>query len=79
MRRPISSGDGQSCRGGGRCLHSGTPAAHCLTARGQWAVQFLQCSASLPWGSDQFNSCNALRHRVGAVGNGTRAMQCLTS
>ena len=23
---------------------------HCLTAWEQWAVQLLQCTASLPWG-----------------------------
>ena len=32
---------------------SGTPAMHCLTAWGQWAVDLLQCTASLPGGSGQ--------------------------
>ena len=31
---------------------SATPAMHCLTAWGQWAVELLQCTASLPWGSE---------------------------
>ena len=51
----------------------------CLTARGQWAVQLLQCSASLPWGSGQWNSYNALPHCSGAVGSATPAMHCLTA
>ena len=38
---------------------------HCRTARGQWAVQLLQCTASLPGGSGQCNSCNALPHCLG--------------
>ena len=58
---------------------SGTPAIHCLTARGQWAVQLLQCTASLPWGSGQWNSCNALPHCLGAVGSATPAIQCRTA
>ena len=47
-----SWGDGQSYPGGGRCLKSGTPAMHCHTARGQWAVELLQ-SAGPPaaWGT----------------------------
>ena len=32
MRGPTSWGDGESCPGGGRCLRSGTPAMHSLTA-----------------------------------------------
>ena len=47
---------------------------HCLTARGQWAVQLLQCTASLPGGSGQCNSWNALPHCLGAVGGGTPAI-----
>ena len=46
------------------------PALHCLTVLGQWAVQLLQCTASLPRGSGQWNSCNALPHCQGAVGSG---------
>ena len=56
-----------------------TPATHCLTAWGQWAVQLLQCTASVPGGSGQCNSCNALPHCPGAVGSGTPATHCLTA
>ena len=51
---------------------------HCLTAFGQWIVQLLQCTAPLPGGSGQWNSCNALRHCPQAVGSATPAMLCLT-
>ena len=51
MRRPTSWGNGEPCPRGGRCLKSGTPAMHCHTARGQWVVQLLQCTTSLPGGS----------------------------
>ena len=56
-----------------------TPAMHCRTAWGQWAVQLVQCTASLPWGSGQWNSCNALPHCLGAVDSATPAMHCLTA
>ena len=46
---------------------------------GQWAVQLLQCSGSLPWGSGQWNSCNALPHCPWAVGSATPAMHCPTA
>ena len=68
---------------------------HCLTAWGQWAVQLLQCTASLPWGqwavellqctasltwrTGQWNSCNALPQCLGAVGTETSAMHCLNA
>ena len=52
---------------------------HCLTVWGQWAVQLLQCTTALPGGSGQRNSCNALPHRLGAVGIGTPAMHRLTA
>ena len=52
---------------------------HCLTTLGQWAVELLQCTASLPGGSGQRNSCNALPHCLGAVGSETPAMHCLTA
>ena len=42
----------------------------------QWAVQLLQCTASLPWGGGNRNPCNILPHSLWAVGNGTRAMHC---
>ena len=41
---------------------SGTPAVHCLTVWGQWAMDLLQCTASPLGGSGQRNSCNALPH-----------------
>ena len=52
---------------------------HCLTAWRQWAVKILQCPASLPRGSAQWNSCKALPHSLGAVGSGTLAMCGTTS
>ena len=52
---------------------------HCLTAWGQWALQLLQCTASLPGGSGQCNSCNAPPHCPGAVGSETSAMHCRTA
>ena len=52
---------------------------HYPTAWGQWAVQILQCTASLPGGSGQCNSCNALPHCLGAVDSATPAMHCLTA
>ena len=42
-------------------------------------MQLLQCTASLPGGSGQCSSCNALPHCLGAVGNKTRAMHCITA
>ena len=51
----------------------------CLTAFGQWAVELLQCTASLPWGSGRVNSYNALPHCLVPVGSATPAMQCLTA
>ena len=57
----------------------GAPAMHCHIACGQWAVQLLQCTASLPRGSGQWNSCNALPHCLGVVGTITPIMHCLTA
>ena len=56
-----------------------TPAMHCLTALGQWAVELLQYTAALPGGSGQWTSCNTLPHCLGAVGSATPAMHCLTA
>ena len=50
---------------------SATPATHCLTAWGQWAVQLLQYTAALLGGSGQRNSCNALPHWLGGSGQWT--------
>ena len=58
---------------------SATPAMHCLTALGQQAVPLLQCTASLPGGSGQCNSCNALPHCPRAAGRATPATHCLTA
>ena len=52
---------------------------HCHTASGQWAVKFVQYTASLLGGSAQCNSCNAPPDCLGAVGSTTRAMHCLSS
>ena len=46
---------------------------------GQWAVQLLQCTASLIWGSGECNSCNALPYCPGSVGSATPAMHCPTA
>ena len=37
------------------------------------------CTTTLPGGSGQCNSCNAVPHCLGAVGNATRAMHCYTA
>ena len=72
---------------------SGNSAVYCLTAWRQWAVELLQHIASLgqravelvqrnaspPAGRGQCNACNALPHRLGAVGSGTPAMRGPTS
>ena len=61
-------------------FHNPCPKArHYLTAWGLWAVELLQCTASLPGGSAQWNSCNALFHCLGAVGSGKPAMHCVTA
>ena len=66
--------------GGGVGVKSPVPAAprwpHCL---GQWAVHLLQCTASLPRGCGQWNSCNALPQCLGEVGTTIPAMQCRTA
>ena len=41
--------------------------------QGQWAAELLQCTATLPVGSGQLNSCNSPPHCLGAVGSGTPA------
>ena len=48
---------------------------HCHTTWGQWAVELLQCSPSLPGGSGQCNSCNAecLRGTAAPCGPGPPA------
>ena len=56
---PLPGGGGQCnlCNALPHCpgsVGSATPAIHCRTALGQWAVQLLQCTASLPGGSGQW-------------------------
>ena len=68
---PWGSGQCNSCNALPHCLgavDTATPAMHCPTALGQWAVELLQSTASLPGGSGQCNSCNALPHCLGAAG-----------
>ena len=43
-----------------------------------WVVEILSCTATLPRGSGQWNSYNALHGCLGAFGSGTPAMHCLT-
>ena len=79
---PGGSGQCNSCNALPHCLgavHSATPATHCPTAWGQWAVQLLQYTAAPPGGSGQCNSCNALPHCLGTVGSATPATHCLTA
>ena len=38
---------------------------HYLTASVRWAMQLVQCTATLPRGRGLWNSCNALPHRLG--------------
>ena len=52
---------------------------HCLTAWGQWTVQLLQCTASLPGGSGQCNSRTTLPHCLWAVDSATSAMHYPTT
>ena len=52
---------------------------HRHIASGQWAVQLLQCSDTLPGGNGQCNSCNVVPHCMGEVGSGTLAMRGPTS
>ena len=42
-------------------------------------MELLQCTTSLPRGSWQWNSCNALPHCPGAADSATSAMHCLTA
>ena len=58
---------------------SRTPFTHCHTARGQCAVELVQCNASPPGACGHCNSCNTLRHCLGAVGSAIHAMHCLTA
>ena len=52
---------------------------HRHTTSGQWAAELLQCTATLPEGSGQWNCCIVPPHSLGAVGSGIAATQCLTA
>ena len=71
-----------SCNAMQQCLGpvgGATPGMQCLAAWGQWAVEHLQCTASLLGGGGSCNSYNALPHCLGAVGSATPATHCLTA
>ena len=97
---PLPGGSGQwnSCNAPPHCLGAvgiGTPAMHCRTAWGQWAMGLLrhttprpwgqwavglpQCAALLPGSSGQWISCKTLPFCLGAVGSRTRATHRLTT
>ena len=58
---------------------NGTPATHWLIAWGRWAVQILQCTATLLEVSGRCNSCDALPRCLGALDCATCAIHCLTA
>ena len=57
----------------------GAPSRAVSRTGGTLYPALLQCTASLPLGSRQCNSCNALPHCPGAVGSATPGMHCLTA
>ena len=71
MRRLTASGQWAHCL---KAVGIATGAMHCRSALGQWAVEILSCTASLPWGSRKWKSCNALLHCLTAMGSTTPAM-----
>ena len=79
---PGGSGQCNPCNAPLHCLGAmgrATPAIHCLSAWGQWAVELLSSTATLPRGSGQWNFCNALPYCLGAMGSATPAILCLTA
>ena len=77
---PGGSGQWNSCNALTHSLGavgSGTPATHCLTAKGRSAVGLLQHTIRLPGDSGQWSSGNALPHCLRPAGSGTPAMHCL--
>ena len=63
----------KSCHALPQCLRavgSGTPAMHCVTAWGHWAVEIPQYAASLLGGSGHCHSCNTLLHCLIVWGRG---------
>ena len=76
------SGQWNSCNTVPRCLGAAGTAVHVMqgpSAWGQWAVQLLQCTASLPWSGGPWNSCDTPPHCPGALGCATPAIHCLTT
>ena len=51
-----------------RAVGGATLAIRCLTAGGQWAVQLMQCTVSLPGDGGQWNSCNVRAQLLGGQG-----------
>ena len=64
------------CRTAWGAVGSATPAMRRIAAWGQWAVERLQRTASLPGGSEQWNSCNALPHCLGPEWFVVLGVQC---
>ena len=60
-------------------MGSGIPPVHCLTALGQWVVELLLYSTSLPWGSGQWNSYSTMPHCLRAMCSGTPAVHSHTA
>ena len=52
-------------------MPGGIIAAHCLTAFGQWAMELLLDTSTLPGDSAYWTSCIALPESLGVVGRGT--------
>ena len=84
--------------GGGFLGHPSLAAphtTHCVTALEHWALEFLQCTTTPPWGgwasellqctatmlggTGHRKSCGALLHRLGTVGSGRPATHCHTA
>ena len=49
------------------------------TACGQWGLELVLCTATLPGGTEPCNSCNTLPHCPGSTGGATPAMHCHTA
>ena len=60
-------------------LGSATPTMDYCGALGQWAVELVPCTTTLPRGSGELNLCNAQPHFAGAVGSKTLAMHSHTA
>ena len=69
---PGGSGQWNSCNALPHCpgaVGSGTPAIQCRTAWGQWVVEPLQCTASLPWGQWAVDLLQCFAHQPGGTGS----------